>query len=105
GGSSTQIYRRLTDRAEFVDAATAVLVHIDVALGVHGHAMRLVELAGETSRTAEAADLLAGLALDDIDLGVVLVDDKHQPLLRIGREAHDHRRAAALLRRRAIRRR
>ena len=59
--------------------------------------MGLIELAGEAAGTAEAAEVLSGRALDDLDHAVVLVDDEHQPLIGVGREIDGDRRTAALL--------
>src|SRR5688500_4347365 len=80
------------DVSELVYPPAAILGDVDVARRVHGDPVRLVELAGEVSRTPEIADDLTGLAVDDLDLGVVLVDDEEESLIR--RETDGHRRAA-----------
>src|ERR1700722_6368242 len=82
---------------ELVHPPAAVFVDIDIALGVHRNAMRLVELTGLLADAAEARQHFAGLAIDDVDLRIVLVDDEHVGLLGIGREIDRHRGAAELL--------
>src|SRR5216684_72634 len=59
--------------------------------------MRLIELARQVSDLSEARQDLAGLALDDIDPRIVLVDHEHDGLGGIARQGERHRRASALL--------
>src|SRR5215470_8442108 len=59
--------------------------------------MSLIELARQVSDLSEARQDLAGLALDDIDPRVVLVDHEHEGLGGIARQCERHRRASALL--------
>src|SRR6266852_1831190 len=81
---------------ELVHPPAAVLRDIDVPLGVHRNAMRLIELTRQLADAAEARHGLAGLAVNDVDLRIVLVDDKHVGLLRVGREIDRHGGAAEL---------
>src|SRR5216684_3334451 len=82
---------------ELVHPLAAIFRNIDVALGVDRNAMRLIKLAGLLADAAEARHRPAGLAVDDVDLGVVLVDHKHVGLLRIWREIDCDGGAAELL--------
>src|SRR6266567_3723909 len=87
---------------ELVDPLAAILVDINIALGIDRDAVRLVELAREAPGAAETRQLLAALAIDDIDRRIVLVDDEDELLCRIGREVDCHDRAPALLDRAAF---
>jgi len=59
----------LTNDFELLNPLTAVFGHIDIATGVHGDAVRLVELSREvTDAAAETRQDLAGLAVNDFDL-------------------------------------
>ena len=77
-------YILLRDHLELLNAPPAVLGYIDVAFGVDGDPMRLVELAGEVARAAEAGKDLSAFAFDDLDLGIVLVDQEDLPRPRSG---------------------
>src|SRR5229473_3256426 len=59
--------------------------------------MSLIELARQVSDLSEARQDLAGLALDDIDPRIVLVDHEHEGLGGIARQSERHRCAPALL--------
>jgi hypothetical protein len=59
----------LTNDFELLNPLTAVFGHIDIPNGVHGDAVRLVELTWEvTDAAAEARQDLAGLTVNDFDL-------------------------------------
>src|SRR2546425_11541450 len=81
---------------EFLNSLAAVFGDIDVAFGVHGDAVSLIEFTRKVSRTTETRHDLAALAIDDLDFRVVLVDKIDQPLTGIGREIERHRGAAGL---------
>src|SRR5439155_1553155 len=69
---------------EFLNPLPPVFGDVDVSFGVHGNAVRLVELAGEVpDAAAEMRNDATGLAIDDLDLRVVLIDEIDQRLDRI----------------------
>ena len=73
----------LTYNPELLNLLATVFRDIDVALGIHGDAVRLVEFTREVSGTAETRQNLAALTIDDFDLRVVLVDDVNEALGRV----------------------
>src|ERR1700680_828733 len=87
---------RITNNLELLNPPASVFCDVDIVLGVHGDAMSLVEFTGEVPGAAEIRQDLAGLAVDNLDSRVVLIDEVHQSL--IVRERQRHSRASALLR-------
>src|SRR5262245_13490087 len=73
----------LTYNPELLNLLATVFGNIDVALGIYGDAVRLVEFTREVSGTAETRQNLAALTIDDFDLRVVLVDDVNEALGRV----------------------
>src|SRR5262245_39088145 len=96
GGGLGPPLELLTYNPELLNLLATVFGNIDVPLGIHGDAVRLVEFTREVSGTAETRQNLAALTIDDFDLRVVLVDEVDEPLVRIGREIERHGRAACL---------
>src|SRR5439155_7644601 len=71
-----------TSNLEPLHPLPAVFRDIDIAPRVDGDAVRLVELTGEVADApTEARQDLAGLAVDDFDLRIILVDEVHEPLV------------------------
>src|ERR1700683_2560824 len=64
-------------------AAVNRLTHINVALGVHRHRVRVHEFAQLVAGTAKAAEHLSGGAVRDIDFLVDFIDHVHVLLSRI----------------------
>ena len=73
----------LADRLERVNSSAAVFDDVKIVLRIHSDAMSLVERAREVSDFSQARQKFAGLALDNIDLRIVLVDDEHECLADI----------------------
>ena len=71
----------LTYNPELLNLLATVFGNINVALGIHGDAVWLVEFTREVSGTAETRQNLAALTIDDFDLRVVLVDEVDEPLV------------------------
>ena len=85
--TKTKILNESVQDFEFLNPLPAIFGDVHVSLGVHGNAVRLVELAGEMSDAAtEMRDDAASFAIDDLDLRVVLIDEIDQRLARIARE-------------------
>src|ERR1700722_15032186 len=82
---------------EFVNPLATVFGDIDIALGIDRDPMSLVELAWEAPGAAKTRQLFAALAIDDVDGGIVLIDDENEPLSRIGGEVDCPHRAPTLL--------
>src|SRR6266581_781899 len=94
---SRAVFRSLRGDFELVDPLAAIFVDINIALGIDGDAVSLVELTREAPGAAETRQLLAAMAIDDVDRCIVLVDDEDELLCLIGREVDCHHRASALL--------
>src|SRR5258708_5562038 len=76
----------LTDNLELLNPPAAVFGDIHIALRIHRDAVWLVEFTGEVPGAAETRQNLAALSLNDFDARVVLVDEIHEPLVRIVRQ-------------------
>ena len=66
-----------------MNPSPAVFSDVEITSRIQRDAVRLVELARQLADPAQARQELAGRALDDIDLRVVLVDHEHKSLRRI----------------------
>src|ERR1700674_471554 len=70
----------LADRLELVNSPAAVFDDVKIVPRIYSDTMSLIELARQVSDLSQAGQELAGLALDYIDLRIVLVDDEHEGL-------------------------
>jgi hypothetical protein len=66
-----------------VNPPAAVFGDVEIVPGIHSDAVSLIELTRQISDPTQARQNLARLAVDDIDLRIVLVDDEHESLGRI----------------------